>query len=201
MLSLKNSPNSPFGRKVVVALALLDMSDKVQSIKTDTGDATDSLRLQNPLGKIPTLILENGEALFDSRVIIEYLNEIDGRNLLIPKGMERFPVLRMQALGDGIMDAAILQVYESRFRPKEMHVEAWLDHQRGKVSRGLSEAEKTLPSNPEKTPNIGEITLACALAYLDFRFAGTWQSEHKALALWAKHFSERVPLFAASAPA
>ena len=90
----------------------------------------------NPLGKIPTLILEDGEPVFDSRVIVEYLNERDGRGILIPAaGMDRVRVLRQQAVADGLLDASILKVYEGRFRPPEHHVQKWLDHQQGKIDR------------------------------------------------------------------
>lgn len=200
MLTLRNSHNSPFGRKVVVALQVLGLSDKVQTVVADTGSASDNLRQQNPLGKIPTLVLDDGTSLFDSRVISEYLNELDGRHRLFPQGMARFAVLREQALADGILDAAILIVYESRYRPAEHHVEKWLEHQRGKLNRGLDEAERSIRPLASGGPDAGNIAMACCLGYLDFRFPGTWREQHPKLVAWLAGFERDMPGFAASAP-
>jgi len=200
MLILRSSTLSPFGRKVRMAIEVLGLGPRVELVNADTGDPADSLRQQNPLGKVPTLILENGEALFDSRVIVEYLNMLDGRDILIPAGAERIEVLRQQALGDGLLDASILQVYESRFRPATHHVESWLAHQRGKVERALAYAETRLPAARVQGPHIGEITLAASLGYLDFRFEGRWRAGHPALVRWLADFAARVPAFAATAP-
>jgi glutathione S-transferase len=200
MLTLRNSPASPFGRKVVVALNVLGMTDKVNVVVADTINASDSLRSQNPLGKIPTLVLDNGQALYDSRVIIEYLNEVDGRQILIPHGMARIDVLRQEALADGVLDASILRMYEIRFRTPETYSQAWLDHQIGKVDRSMAEAEKTVKLGATLLPNIGEITLACLLGYLDFRFAGAWRQSYPNLVKWFAEFQVRVPSFSASTP-
>ncbi|GAA4341420.1 glutathione S-transferase [Pigmentiphaga soli] len=197
---LRTSPPSPFGRKIKIALAVLGLEDKVQVQYADTADASDSLRQQNPLGKIPTLILDNGEALFDSRVIIEYLEETDGRGILIPPAPHRIPVLRQQALADGLLDAAILQIYEGRFRPAEMKVQSWLDYQQAKVQRALDFAEAQLSQPRAGTPHIGEIAQAVALAYLDFRFGGKWRAGHPKLVAWLADFEQRTPAFARTAP-
>lgn len=201
MLTLRSSPATPFGRKVSMSLGVLGMTDQVQVVNADTLSASDSLREQNPLGKIPTLILEDGESVYDSRVIIDYLNERDGRGILIPNsGIERMRVLRDQALADGLLDASILKVYEGRFRPPEHHVQTWLDHQQGKIDRGLSFAESALSAPREGLPHIGEITLACALGYMDFRFAGSWRTRCPKLVLWLDHFATRTPAYAATLP-
>src|SRR5918993_2713026 len=130
MLVLRSSPTSPFGRKVKISAALLGLSDRITIEKADTMDPNDSMRQQNPLGKIPILLLENGEALYDSRVIVEYLDALAGGGRLIPAGWGRFEALRQQALADGLMDAALLQVYEGRWRPEDRRDQKWLDHQR-----------------------------------------------------------------------
>src|SRR5215204_2291311 len=117
MWILKSAPASPFGRKVKIAAAICGFSDRLAIEGTDTGDPADSIRRQNPLGKIPTLVLEDGTTLFDSRVIVEFLDAEAGGGKIIPAGgRERFAALRSQALADGIMDAALLQVYEKRWR-------------------------------------------------------------------------------------
>ena len=108
---LRSSPPSPFGRKVKIAAAILGLSDKIEIVVTDTIDPADSIRQQNPLGKIPALILADGTALYDSRVIVEYLDLMAGGGKLIPNGAERIQTLTLQALADGIMDAGILQMY------------------------------------------------------------------------------------------
>jgi glutathione S-transferase len=116
MMILRSSPASPFGRKVKMALSVLGMLDRVDVVNADTTSPSDSIRAQNPLGKIPALILEDGTAVYDSRVIVDCLDGLDGRGILVPPG-QRLLVLRQQALADGLMDAAILQMYEKRFRP------------------------------------------------------------------------------------
>lgn len=194
MLVLRSSPASPFGRKVKIAASLLGLSERIQIVDADTMSPEDSLRQQNPLGKIPALVLENGEALYDSRVIVEYLDSLAGGRIY-PAGEARFMALREQALADGIMDAALLQVYEGRFRSEDRHEPKWVHHQAGKVERGLAYAETHL-STPAGTLHIGHIALACALGYLDLRFAGRWRETHPKLAAWLADFEARVPAFA-----
>lgn len=195
MLTLRTSPASPFGRKVKIAASLLGLSDRIEIVPADTTDPADSLRRQNPLGKIPALILENGEVLYDSRVIVEYLDHLAGGGKILPSGGERFPVLRQQALADGIMDAALLQVYEGRFRTPDRHEPKWLELQAGKVERALAYAEEHL-STPAAALHIGHIALACALGYLDLRMGGEWRKSHPKLVSWLADFEARVPAFA-----
>lgn len=200
MLVLRSSGASPFGRKVKVAAALLGLIDKIEIRTTDTLDPTDSIRKENPLGKIPALHLDDGTILYDSRVIVEYLDMLAGGGKIIPsQGAERWHALRLQALADGLMDAAILQIYEIRFREETKREPKWVEHQAGKVGRALAELERNPPSYGA-IPDIGSITVACALAYLDFRFEGRWRKDHPKLVAWLADFEKRVPAFAVSAP-
>ena len=196
MLVLRSSPASPFGRKVKIAIALLGLSDRVEIVNADTMDPDDSIRQQNPLGKIPALILENGEVLYDSRVIVEYLDDLAGRGRIVPAaGWERFAALRQQALADGIMDAALLYVYEGRWRAEDRREPKWMDLQTGKIDRGLAEAEAHL-ATPASDFHVGHIALACALGYLDLRFGGRWRDNHPKLVAWLADFEARVPAYA-----
>ncbi|WP_420102695.1 glutathione S-transferase [Bosea sp. (in: a-proteobacteria)] len=197
MLVLRSSPASPFGRKVKLAALELGLMDRIEIVAADTTDPNEALRQQNPLGKIPTLVLEDGTTLFDSRVIVDYLDHLAGGNRLIPAGESRFGQLRLQALADGIADAALLKVYEGRFRPETQRNADWVAHQDGKVTRGLAALEAAPPSFPDR-PRIGEVALACALGYLDLRFAGEWRSSHPALVAWLDDFAARVPAFEAT---
>ncbi len=193
MLTLRTSPASPFGRKVKIAAHELDLLDRIEIVAADTTDPKDTLRAQNPLGKIPALVIEDGSTLFDSRVIAEYLDHLGGGRL-IPPGEARFAQLRLQALADGICDAALLQVYEGRFRTPEMRNAAWVENQAGKVARALATLEAAPPAWSGK-PRIGEIALACALGYLDLRFDGTWRAAHPKLVAWLDDFTAKVPSF------
>lgn len=193
-LILRSSPASPFGRKVKISATLLGLSDKIDIVVADTTDPNEALRQQNPLGKIPTLVLADGTTLFDSRVIVEYLDHLAGGGKVIPAGAARFAQLRLQALADGICDAALMQVYEVRMRPEDKRVAAWTDHQQGKVARGLAALEAAPPAW-SGMPGIGDITVACALGYLDLRFAGSWRTDHPKLLAWLDDFSARVPAF------
>jgi len=198
MLILRSSPPSPFGRKIKIAAAVLGLSDRIQIEMTDTNDPADSIRRQNPLGKIPALVLEDGMVLFDSPVILEYLDTLAGGGRIIPReGRARWEVLRMHALADGIMDAALLQVYEKRFRPTELQFAKWTDYQEEKITRALDVLEAALPALTA-TPDIGQIALACALGYLDLRFEGRWRERYPKLVKWLDDFAAQTPSFAAT---
>ncbi|MEJ8852612.1 glutathione S-transferase family protein [Variovorax rhizosphaerae] len=197
---LRTSAASPFGRKVRIAIDVLGLAPQIRVVVADTNDPADTLRKQNPLGKVPTLVLDNGEALFDSRVIIEYLNSLDGRDLLIPADGTRIGSLRQQSLADGLLDAALLQVYEKRYRPDTHQVASWVALQQSKVDRALDFAEHDLPTSRAAKPHIGEIALAAALGYLDFRFDGRWRTTHPALAQWLSQFAARCSAYEATSP-
>ena len=195
MMILRSSPPSPFGRKVKLALGILGLDNDVTIEKADPTDAGDSLRQQNPLGKIPALIIEDGTVIYDSPVILEYLDHRAGGGKIIPKDMNaRLKALTLQALCDGILDAGILLVYEGRWRPAEKHEPKWIDHQTGKVTRALEELEASPPALTA-VPDVGQITLACALGYGDLRFEGRWRKDHPRLVAWLDAFSARVPAF------
>ena len=194
MLILRSSPASPFGRKVKIAALELGLMDRIEIVPADTNDPAEPLRQQNPLGKIPTLVLEDGTTLFDSRVIVDYLDHLVGGDRLVPAGDGRFVQLRLQALADGVCDAALLQVYETRFRPEEGRNAAWVANQAGKVSRALATLEAAPPAYADR-PRVGEIALACALGYLDLRFAGAWRADHPRLVAWLDAFAAKVEAF------
>ena len=200
MATLRTSFGSPFGRKARIAVSLLGFDDRIKVEPASTQDDADPLRKQNPLGKVPVLILDDSTALFDSPVILEYLDVLAGGGRIVPKDPKaRIDALRLEALGDGILDASILIVYEGRYRPAEKHEQKWLDLQTGKVDRGLAALEAAPPAI-DQTPNVGQITLACVLGYLDFRFEGRWRKDHPRLVDWLGAFAGRVPAFNATKP-
>ena len=197
---LRFSPASPFVRKVRIAAAILGLERDIKNEPADTLDPSDSVRRQNPLGKIPSLILDDGTVLYDSRVIIEYLDYRAGGGRIIPTAPPaRFAALTQQALCDGILDAGVLRVYEGRFRPAEHHVAKWIEHQTGKMTRALAVLEAD-PPGLGSPPHVGQITAACALGYLDFRFEGTWRRDHPRLVAWLDRFAAAVPAFAETRP-
>jgi glutathione S-transferase len=198
MMILRSSPPSPFGRKVKIAAALLGLDREMSIVKTDTNDAGDPLRGDNPLGKIPTLVLEDRTVIYDSRVILEYLDMRAGGGVIIPKdGMPRIRALTLHALADGLMEAALLQVYEIRFREESRREPRWMTHQAGKVARALAHLEAA-PPVLGPSPSIGTIGVACALGYLDLRFEGSWRAAHPKLVAWLDTFADQVPAFEAT---
>ena len=200
MMILRSTPASPFGRKAHIAASVLGLEPEITIEAADLNDPGDSIRQQNPLGKIPALVVEDGNVYFDSRVILDYLDYRAGGGRIVPADpAARFAALRLQALADGITDASILIVYESRYRPAEKHEQKWLDRQAGKVARGLAALEAA-PPVANATPTVGDIALACALGYRDFRFDGAWRADHPRLVAWLNDFAARVPAFAATKP-
>ncbi|WP_417815599.1 glutathione S-transferase family protein [Thalassospira alkalitolerans] len=191
---LRSTLTSPFGRKVRMAIEILGLEDRVLVVAADTRDEADTLRVQNPLGKMPCLILDDETAVYDSRVIIEFLDNWSGKKVLIPRDTDaRARVLTRATLADGIADAALLMVYEGRFRSSEQVSEVWLAHQRGKVERALCAIEKDLP-DPQQT-EISAISLACALGYLDWRKPVEWRNQHPILVDWLDRFEASEPAF------
>ena len=198
MLTLRSSPSSPFVRKVRIAASVLGLERDIAIEPADTMSPSDTVRQQNPLGKIPALVLEDGTVLFDSRVILDYLDHRAGGGRIVPTDAgARFSALRLQSLADGLMDASVLLVYEGRWRPTERHERKWVDHQAGKVARALAALEAAPPALTAP-PDVGQIALACALGYRDFRFGGTWRADHPRLVAWLEGFAARVPAFAAT---
>jgi glutathione S-transferase len=202
MMQLYFNPASPFVRKVRVTAHELGLTGKIglTSVTTLTPVSPhDGLRSSNPLGKIPALITEEGTVLYDSPVICEYLDALAGGNRIFPAaGPVRWMALRRQALADGIMDAAVLTRYEQAVRPQELRWQAWADGQLLKIRTALDALEQ---ESLDGAFDIGTISIACALGYLDLRFAGEgWRSNRPRLAAWLAAVSER-PSLAATIPA
>ena len=200
-MQLRSSPSSPFGRKVKMATYILGLDDQVTPVLTDTLDPNDSICEVNPLGKIPALE-DDGTPYYDSRVIMEYLDAKAGGGKIIPaSGPARFEALTRAALMDGILDAAILVIYERRMRPEDKYVESVVERQRGKIIRGLEVIAANNPSYGNGAmPDIGEIGLACVLDYLDFRKQVNWRDHAPNLASWLADFAAAVPGYDESMP-
>lgn len=196
-MQLYFSPASPFVRKVRVTAHELGVSERIEliSITLTPVSPHEALRSNNPLGKIPVLILDDGAVLYDSCVICEYLDTLAGGNGIFPAtGAARWTALRRQALADGIMDAAVLTRYEEAVRPKELQWQDWVAAQFLKVRTALDGLER---ENLDGTFDIGTISIACALSYLDLRFASEgWRTSRPRLAAWAAATAKRPSLAA-----
>jgi glutathione S-transferase len=201
MMQLLGSPGSPFGRKARMTAAVKGLMNKVEFLPTENGQPVGKpLRNENPLSKIPVLVLEDGTQLYDSKVICEYLDSLAPTPVLFPQsGRERFLTLRLGALCDGMMEAAILVIYEKRFRPEEKWVQSWVDRQQAKVDAGLSALERQ-PPEWTSHPDYGHITLASALSYLDWRFERRWRKSSPRLVAWLDKFARAVPSFETTMP-
>ena len=192
---LYSSTASPFGRKIKLAAHVLGLIDEISVRPTDTMNPEDEIRTINPLGKIPSLVV-GGTALYDSRVIMEYLDSRVGGGRLIPAaGIDRYACLTAAAKMDGIIDAALLMVYEGRFRPAKMRVDTFVDWQRDKIIRALQSIEPA--------PYAGG-----AVPYLDFRKPLSWRDHAPALTDWQAGFAasvagyeETMPVDSRKAPA
>jgi glutathione S-transferase len=197
---LRFSPTSPFVRKISIAIRVLGLADRIKIEPVGLDDPADSIRVQNPLGKVPALVLDDGTSYYDSRVILEYLDQLAGGGRIIPRaGPARFEALRLQALCDGVLDSAVLIVYESRYRPEDKRVQAWVDRQQGKIDRALAALEAA-PPKLTPVPDVGQIALACTIGYGDLRFGGTWRKAHPKLVAWLDAFAAQNPAYAATTP-
>ena len=195
-MKLLCSPTSPFARKVLVLLR-----ETGQALETEVQHASPTARnpavaAANPLGKIPVLLTPDLGPLYDSRVICQYLDTRHDGPRLYPEGAARFTALRREALADGLLDAALLARYES-IRPDGLVWADWHAGQEAKMLAALAAMESDLPEGVD----IAAIAYGCALAYLDFRFAGlNWRDRHPALAKWEAAFAARPSMRATRIP-
>ncbi len=199
-MKLYFSAASPYVRKVMVTAIETGLDKKIQQLPVSvvpTKPNADIAR-DNPLMKVPTLVTDGGESLFDSRVICEYLDSLhDGRKLIPASGGERWRVLRLQALGDGILDAGIISRYELAIRPQEKQWSDWLAGQAKKITQGLDLAETENLGGPL---NLGQIAIACAIGWLEFRKPiGDIRPGRPKLFAWYDEFAKR-PSMQATVP-
>ena len=189
-MKLFYSPASPFVRKVMACAIAREIDSQIELVPTNAHASPPDLLAANPLSKVPCLLTEDGVALFDSPVICEYLDAIDGALPLFPRaGGARWRSLKLQALADGIMDAAVLRRGESQ-RPMEAARTAFMARQQAAVDRAVAALEADVP---HQALDIGAIAVGCALGYLDFRFsAEPWRPAAPHLAAWFSAFSENA---------
>lgn len=194
-MKLYHSPTSPYVRKVMVLLLETGLDAKIEKLTAPGGvspvAANAEVQKKNPLAKIPALITNDGETLFDSPVICEYIDHLAGTKFFPAPGPKRWTALRRQALGDGILDAALLVRYEATLRPADKRWSDWDKGQWQKVETSLAEIEKEAATFGD-TFDIGTITLACAFGYLDFRFTDrAWRARAPKAVAWFEKFSQR----------
>ncbi len=195
-MQLFHSPTSPFVRKVLVTAHETGLAARIELLPANPWDQPAALIAINPLSKVPALITDDGIILYDSPVICEYLDGLHtGRRLLPPQGQQRWQVLRTQALADGILDAAVLRRMES-LRPAGRQSPDWLALQAVTVGRGLDALEHEA-RQWNADVDLGTITAACALGYLDFRFAEEdWRAGRDALRHWYDVVRQRPSMMA-----
>lgn len=184
---LRSTTTSPFGRQVRMALMRLDLLHTVDVVPADPLDPADQLRSDNPLGKMPVLMLDDGRRILDSRVILDYLDRRAGGGMLIPEAADaRADCLTRQALCNGVIDAALLIVYETRHRPPSLYHEPWIEFQAGKISRSLAfiASDRGDPT----AFDAGTIAMACMLGYLDWRKQINWRDRFPRLVDWLDAF-------------
>jgi glutathione S-transferase len=196
-MRLFHSPTSPYVRKVMILIHEAGLADRVELVPSSgTPLEPGSLPLlHNPLGKVPVLDTVEGP-IFDSRVICRYLDDLAGAGAY-PSGAALWRTLTLEAMADGILDAALLMVYEMRLRPEPLRFQPWSDAQWAKIARALDtlEADRITDLNAPRSgcPDMGHIALAAALGYLDFRLSSrNWCHGHPMLADWAARFMART---------
>jgi glutathione S-transferase len=189
---------------VLVAARERGIEDRIEVVPTGVTPVNRdaAIAAHNPLGKIPTLVLEDGTGVFDSRVIVEVLDNLPGGARLIPEGgAARLKALTLQALADGLCDAAVALRYETAVRPEALRWPEWSASQTTKVVASLDALERDWVPHLTSTLDIGVVATACALGYLDFRFASLgWREGRAGLAAWHAGFAARPSMQATAIP-
>ena len=193
---------SPFVRKCMVTAIELGLDDRIELVTVATTPIAPAAELDavNPIRKIPALVAEDGQALYDSSVICEYLDAVGGNQLIPAGGSDRWAVRRQESLADALLDAAVITRYELAVRPEEKRWDTWIDAQKGKIDGALGQMERDAATFGDAI-HMGTIAFACALGYLDFRFAEDgWRNGHDTLVAWYDGFAQR-PSMQRTAPA
>jgi glutathione S-transferase len=199
MMKLLSAGPSPYVRKVRMTAGMKGLSGQIDVVSRDDPELA-ALRARNPLGKIPILFVDDGEPIFDSQVICEYLDSLNENPVLFPRsGEARWRTLTLAAMADGMLDAALLLVYEGRYRDEGMRVQTWVDMQQAKIDTALVTLEAS-PPEWQAHPDYGHITVAAALGYLDFRLGGAWRARCPKMVEWVGRFDAAVPAFAETTP-
>lgn len=189
------SPSSPYVRKVMVLALETGIADRIEKINASPSPIAGEqpLTVQNPLSKVPTLVLDDDSVLFDSRVICAFLDtQHDGTPLIPAAGIKRFAAMTLEALADGLLDAALLARYETALRPEDKRWREWSDGQMHKIDTALDDLEAHWIEILEGRLTLGTIAAACALGYLDFRFGDLgWRESRPRLAAWFDAFATR----------
>lgn len=203
-MKLLYAPTSPYARKCLVVAHELGLIDSLETEIADVWNPDSDIGSHNPLGKIPTLLTDEGLVLIESPVICEYLDsKAEGASVYHPSGTARWADLNLAALASGMMDATILTVIEGRVRAEDMRSEGWLERQRGKVKRALAwlEPEAGSLGSPEAKPTMGTIALGCALGYLDLRLGDIgWRERAPTLGEWYAELAKRPSMRATEPP-
>lgn len=192
-MQLYHSPTTPFGRKVMALILELGLEGRIQVLdSTGTPLAPGSLPIgHNPLGKIPALVCDDGQVIYDSRVICRYLNDLAGA-AMYPAAPKLWQTLTLEATADGMLDAGILVLYEGRLRPAEKQFPDWVEAQWLKIARGLDALESDWIDHLNGPLDMAQIAVGCMLGWLDFRLdARNWRNGHPKLAAWQAAFAKR----------
>lgn len=202
-MKLYYAPTSPFVRKVMVLLEetgqLGDVT--IENVALTPLNRPDALQPMNPLSKIPALERPDGPAIYDSRVICAFLDD-RAKGGMYPTGARLWETRTLESTADGIMDAAVLMVYEGRVRPDDKQWDGWVDAQWAKVSGGIAALNNRWMGYLAGPMDIGHIAVGCALAYVDFRHGDRdWRSGNEALATWLETFESRPSMVATRPPA
>jgi glutathione S-transferase len=202
-MKLFHGGGSPFVRKVMVVAHETGLIDKLELLDGGTTpiETNPELTKFNPVGKIPALILVDGTGLANSPVICDYLDSQHCGVKMIPtSGPSRWEALHLQAISDGLMDAAVNNRYETMVRPEALRWDAWSAGQMGKVDRVVDALEDTADSLGDRI-DIGTISVGCAAGYLDFRYGDrNWRGSHPKLASWFAKFEQRPSMQATMPP-
>ncbi|WP_418320720.1 glutathione S-transferase [Piscinibacter sakaiensis] len=192
------SPFSPFVRKCLVVAREHGLDNRIELLASSAHPINRDRNIvaSNPLGKVPTFFTDDGQVLFDSRVICEYLDGLGGGKLFPAVGNERWTALTLQSLGDGMLDAAILARYEDHVRPEALRWADWKAGQLDKIETSLAALDADIASLDGRV-DIGAITVGCALWYLDLRFADLgWRDRFPEVAGWYADFGQRPAMSA-----
>ena len=195
-MKLHFSPTSPYVRKCMVTAHELGVADRITLLPSNAHPVNRDAKLvaANPLGKVPTLVTDDGLVMYDSRVICEWLDSSHNGQLFPRVGAARWQALVLQSLADGMLDAALLARYEEAVRPEALRWADWQAGQMDKVRTALQALEQA-PEQLQGRVDIGTLSLACALGYLDLRFdAWGWRTRFPRVAEWAAGFMQRPSL-------